>query len=231
MYHVSGIVGIVQQKVRGDEKMERFVIAITRTCGSGATSIGNILADDYGIDMYDRKLLRLASEDSGISEALFAEADEHVKNSLLYRVSKKVYTGELIPPESGNFTSDENLFNYQEKVLKELASRESYVCIGRACDYILRDYDHVLKVFIYAPLERCIQKEMERQGISRKDAEKYIARNDKYRRAYYKYHTGLEWENPYNYDLCLNTEQLTYSQAANLIEEMIEIRFGVKLNK
>lgn len=49
--------------------------------------------------------------------------------------------------------------------------------------------------------------------------------------AYYKYHTGLEWENPYNYDLCLNTEQLTYSQAANLIEEMIEIRFGVKLNK
>ena len=109
--------------------MERFVITITRTCGSGATSIGNILADDYGIDMYDRKLLRLASEDSGISEALFAEADEHVKNSLLYRVSKKVYTGQLIPPESGNFTSDENLFNYQEKVLKEMASRESYVCI------------------------------------------------------------------------------------------------------
>ena len=111
--------------------MERFVIAITRTCGSGATSISEILADDYGIDMYDRKLLSLASEESGISEALFASVDEHVRNSLLYRVSKKVYTGELIPPESGNFTSDENLFNYQAKVLKELANRESYICIGR----------------------------------------------------------------------------------------------------
>ncbi|MDY3920403.1 MAG: cytidylate kinase-like family protein [Candidatus Limivivens sp.] len=211
--------------------MERFVIAITRTCGSGATSIGNILADDYGIDLYDRKLLRLASEDSGINEALFAGADEHMKNSLLYRVSRKVYNGEIIPPESGNFTSDENLFNYQAKVLKELAARESYVCIGRACDYVLKDYENVLKVFVYAPLERCIQKEMERQGISRKEAEKYIAKNDKYRRAYYKYHTGREWEDPYNYDLCLNTERMTYDQCAQVIENMIKIRFGVEIER
>lgn len=211
--------------------MKRFVIAITRTCGSGATSISKILADDYGIDMYDRKLLRLASEDSGISESMFAGADEHVKNSLLYRVSKKVYTGELIPPESGNFTSDENLFNYQAKVLKELAERESYVCIGRACDYILKDYENCLKVFIYAPLERCIQKEMERQGIARKEAEKYIAKNDKYRRAYYKYHTGREWEDPYNYDLCLNTANLTYEEAAGIIEDIVRTRFGVEVDK
>ena len=211
--------------------MNNFVVAITRTCGSGATSIGNILADDYGIDLYDRKLLRLASEDSGINEALFAGADEHMKNSLLYRVSRKVYNGEIIPPESGNFTSDENLFNYQAKVLKELAARESYVCIGRACDYVLKDYENVLKVFVYAPLERCIQKEMERQGISRKEAEKYIAKNDKYRRAYYKYHTGREWEDPYNYDLCLNTERMTYDQCAQVIENMIKIRFGVEIER
>ena len=107
--------------------MEKFVIAITRTCGSGATSISKLLADDLGIEMYDRKLLQLASDDSGISEALFARADEHVKNSLLYRVSKKVYNGELIPPESDDFTSNDNLFNYQAKVLKELAERESYI--------------------------------------------------------------------------------------------------------
>lgn len=210
--------------------MKRFVIAITRTCGSGATSISKILAEDYAIDLYDRKLLRLASEDSGISEAIFAGADEHVKNSILYRVSKRVYNGELIPPESGNFTSDNNLFNYQAKVLKELAERESYVCIGRACDYILKDYKNVLKIFIYASKERCIEKEMVRQNISKKEAEQFITKNDKYRRAYYKYHTGNEWENPYNYDLCLNTTDLTYRQCADVIEDLVKVRFGITID-
>lgn len=207
--------------------MERFVIAVTRTCGSGATSISRIMADDYGIDLYDRKLLQLASEDSGISEAIFAGADEHVKNSLLYRVSKRVYNGELIPPESGNFMSDLNLFNYQAKVLKELAGRESYICIGRACDYVLKDYDHVLKVFIYASKEQCIRRETIRQGVSEKEAIRYIQKTDKYRREYYKYHTGREWEDPYNYDLCLDTTNLTYRQAADMIEYAVQTRFGV----
>lgn len=210
--------------------MERFVIAVTRTCGSGATSISRIMAEDYGIDLYDRKLLQLASEDSGISEAIFAGADEHVKNSLLYRVSKKVYSGEMIPPESGNFLSDTNLFNYQAKVLKELAERESYICIGRACDYVLRDYKHVLKVFIYACEDKCIRKEIMRQGISEKEAERYIQKTDKYRRSYYKYHTGRDWEDPYNYDLCLDTTYLSYRQAADIIEYMVKTRFGVSVD-
>ncbi|NTV78129.1 MAG: cytidylate kinase-like family protein, partial [Clostridiales bacterium] len=81
-----------------------FTIAITRTCGSGGTTIGKMLADHYGIDIYDRKLLQLAAEDSGINESLFAMADESVKNTLLYKVHREVYNGELIPPESGNFT-------------------------------------------------------------------------------------------------------------------------------
>ena len=203
---------------------KNFVIAITRTCGSGATSISKQLADDLCIDLYDRKLLQLASDDSGINEALFAQADEHVKNSLLYRVSKKVYNGELIPPESDDFTSNDNLFNYQAKVLKELAEKESYICIGRAADYILRDNQNLITVFIYAPLEKCIDKEMDRLGINRKQAEKHILSTDKYRREYYKYHTGREWENPYNYDLCLNTGKLTYDQCVEVIKNYLHTR-------
>ena len=203
---------------------KNFVIAITRTCGSGATSISKRLADDLCIDLYDRKLLQLASDDSGINEALFAQADEHVKNSLLYRVSKKVYNGELIPPESDDFTSNDNLFNYQAKVLKELAEKESYICIGRAADYILRDNPNLITVFIYAPLEKCIEKEMDRLGINRKQAEKHILSTDKYRREYYKYHTGREWENPYNYDLCLNTGKLTYDQCVEVIKNYLHTR-------
>ena len=203
---------------------KNFVIAITRTCGSGATSISKLLADDLCIDLYDRKLLQLASDDSGINEALFAQADEHVKNSLLYRVSRKVYNGELIPPESDDFTSNDNLFNYQAKVLKELAEKESYICIGRAADYILRDNPNLITVFIYAPLEKCIDKEMDRLGINRKQAEKHILSTDKYRREYYKYHTGREWENPYNYDLCLNTGKLTYAQCVEVIKNYLHTR-------
>ena len=111
-----------------------FAIAITRTCGSGGGSyIGRKLAADYGIDFYDRKLLRLASEDSGINEALFAQADETTRRSLLYKVSRSVYDGVDIPPESGNFTSDRALFAHQAKVLRKLLEQESYVCVGRAC--------------------------------------------------------------------------------------------------
>ena len=208
--------------------MERFVVALTRTCGSGGTTISKMLADDFGIDMYDRKLLRLASEDSGINEELFGNADEVTKNRLLYRVSKKVYNGEIIPPESNDFVSDQNLFNYQAKVLKELAERESYVCVGRACDFVLKDYPNVLKVFIYAPEDVCIEREMDRQGINRKDAEKYVTSNNKFRKEYYKYHTGKVWESPYNYDLCLNTAQLSYGESVKVIEQLLKNKFGVE---
>lgn len=207
--------------------MERFVIALTRTCGSGGTTISKMLADYYSIDMYDRKLLRLASEDSGISEELFAKADEVTRSRLLFRVSKKVYHGELIPPESNDFISDQNLFNYQAKVLKELAERESYICVGRACDYILREYPNVLKVFLYAPEEVCIERESSRQGITRKEAGKYVIANNKFRKDYYYYHTNQLWESPLNYDLCINTGEITYEQSAELIKSIVKMKYHV----
>ena len=107
-----------------------FAVAITRTCGSGGGSyIGKKLAQDFDIDLYDRKLLRLAAEDSGINEKIFAAADENTKKTLLYRVSRHIYDGSVIPPESGNFISDQNLFNYQAKVLRELAGIETHIAM------------------------------------------------------------------------------------------------------
>lgn len=207
--------------------MKKFVIAITRTCGSGATPIAEILCKEYGIGMYDKNLLRIASDQSGISEALFAKADETTKKSLLYKVFKKVYNGELIPPESDDFTSNDNLFNYQAKVLKELAEQESYVCIGRACDYVLKDYPNLVKIFLYAPFDYCTKIEMDRLGLNKKDAEAHIIQTDKHRREYYKYHTGKEWENPYNYDLCINTANFeSYEACVEYIKKFIEMKFA-----
>lgn len=202
--------------------MYKFVIAITRTCGSGATSIGKILAKNLGVEIYDRNILRLASDDSGISEELFARADEDQKQSLLFRASQKVYTGGLIPPEKEDFTSNNNLFNYQAKVLRELADESNYVVIGRAADYVLRDKPGLVRVYIYASREKCIEKEMNRQKIDWKTADKFITKTDKYRRDYYRYFTGQEWENMQNYDLCINTTQMTYEQAAKAIQDFAE---------
>ena len=202
--------------------MDHFVIAITRTCGSGATSIGRILAKNLGVEIYDRNILRLASDDSGISEELFARADEDQKQSLLFRASQKVYSGGLIPPEKEDFTSNNNLFNYQAKVLRELADESNYVVIGRAADYVLRDKPGLVRVYIYASREKCIEKEMNRQKIDWKTADKFISKTDKYRRDYYRYFTGQEWENMQNYDLCINTTQMTYERAAKAIQDFAE---------
>ena len=206
--------------------MNNFVVAITRTCGSGGMSIGRLLSDYYAIDIYDRKLLQLASEDSGINEELFASVDESMKKSLLYRVSRKVYTGELIPPESDDFTSNQNLFAYQAKVLKELAQRESYVVIGRAADYVLKDFKNLIRVYIHAPKDICIEREMKRQGINKREAAAYVEKMDKYREEYYTYHTGREWKSADNYDLCLDTSKFSYEESAEMIKSMIRIRTG-----
>lgn len=198
--------------------MEHFIIAITRKCGSGGTTIGKMLAKRYGVSLYDRQLMRLASEDSGINEAIFADADEEMKSSLLYRISKKVYQGELIPPESNHFLSDQNLFNYQAKVLRELAKHESYIVIGRGADYILRDLPNVLSVFITADMEDCIEHEMEKLCVEEREAKRYIQKMNKFRSDYYSYHTGNSWENPENFDLCINTSHFGYERSVELIE-------------
>ena len=207
--------------------MNNFVVAITRTCGSGGMSIGKLLCDHYGVNIYDRKLLQLASEDSGISEELFASADENVKKSMLYKVSRKVYTGEIIPPESENFTSNQNLFAFQAKVLKELAERESYVVIGRAADYVLKDFHNLIRVYIHAPKDICIEREMKRQGITEHEASAYVEKMDNYREAYYTYHTGHVWRDANNYDLCLDTSKFTYEESAEIIKSLIRIHAGI----
>ena len=207
-----------------------FAIVITRTCGSGGGSyIGKKLAEDYGIDVYDRKLLRLASDNSGINEAIFANADENTKKTMLYRVSRKIYNGQVIPPESGNFLSDQNLFKYQADVLRALLDRESYVCIGRAADYVLKDKKNVLSVFLDAPYDWRVERETVRQGISAFDAIRYINRLDKYREAYYTYHTGKKWKDPSNYDLCLDTSSLGLDGCVALIEYYMNLKFGIKM--
>jgi len=204
---------------------KKYVITIARGYGSGGRTIGKMLSKDLGIPYYDRELLRLASDDSGINEQLFAKADEKLQKSLLFRIAKKAYKGELIPPDSDDFVSNDNLFNYQAKIIKELANTESCIIIGRCADYILKDYDNVAKVFVHAPLEDCIKTLVEMTGNSEKEVEKQILSIDKHRAEYYKYYTGRTWNDAKNYDLCLNSSQLGFEKCVEIVKAYLDIRF------
>ena len=114
--------------------MKNIVITISRQYGSGGRTIGAMLAHELGINCYSRELLRMASEDSGINERLFGMSDEKLRRAGWPRLLSRPYEGELLPPVDNGFTSDDNLFNYQAKINRELAAQDSCVIIGRCPD-------------------------------------------------------------------------------------------------
>ena len=204
---------------------KKVVITIARQYGSGGRTIGEMLAKDMGIHYYDKELIKLASEDSGINERLFVNADEKIKMTKLFKMVKKVYNGQLIPPESDDFVPDHNLFNYQAKVIKQLAEEESCVMIGRCADYVLKDYDNVLSVFIHAPKDYCMEQAAKKVSMSSRELEKYIAKTDKRRAEYYKFYTGREWTDARNYDLCLDSSKLGFERCVEEIQAYLKVRF------
>lgn len=204
--------------------MKNIVITIARQYGSGGKTIGEMLAKELGFECYSREILKLASDESGINEQLFAKADEKLK-SRLFKISKKVYDGGLISPESDGFVSDDNLFNYQAKIIKDLADTENCVIVGRCADFVLKDYDNVVSVFVHASKEFNLDRAMEHNSMSVKEMQKFIEKTDKYRGDYYKYYTGHEWDDAKNYDLCLNSGKLGFEGCVEAIKSYLKIRF------
>ncbi len=205
--------------------MENVVITVARQYGSGGKTIAAMLANEMGVNCYSREILRMASEDSGINERLFGMSDEKLKHAGWFRQLSRPYSGELLPPESNDFVSDDNLFNYQAKVIKELADKESCVIIGRCADYVLRDYPNVVSVFVHADQDFCLARAMERHSMTEKEMQKYIEKTDRYRGDFYKYYTGHNWEDARNYDLCLDSGKLGFRKCVEEIQSYIKIRF------
>lgn len=207
--------------------MGNIVITIARQYGSGGKTVGQMVAKELGIPLYGRDILRLASEDSGINERLFVEADERLKKKFLFGTPSNVYDGGLIKPDSADFVSDRNLFNYQAKIIKELAEKESCVIVGRCADFVLKDNPDVMSVFVHADEDFCFDRAMERNSMSEREMEKFIAKTDKYRGDYYKYYTGREWNDARNYDLCLNSGKLGFDKCMKEILAYRKIRFNL----
>ncbi|MFW5677645.1 MAG: AAA family ATPase, partial [Acetivibrio ethanolgignens] len=150
------------------------------------------------------------------------KADEKKKGRSLFK-SIKPYSGGVLPPESSDFVSDDNLFNLQAKIIKDLAEKESCIIIGRCADYVLKDRKDVLRLYFYATEEDCLIRLKNISGEPEKELLKKIHTIDKHRADYYKYYTGNDWNDTRNYDFCLNTGAMSYEKLIDVVKAYIEI--------
>lgn len=203
--------------------MSNYVITIARQYGSGGRTVGEMLSKKLGISYYDKDIIRMASDDSGIHETLFGRVDEYSSAKPPLFKKESIYTGDLIPPHSKEFTSDENLFNYQAKTIRHLAETESCVIIGRCSNYVLKDYPNVLSVFIHASWEFRMEKAAEKLSKTPREIEKFLQKDDRRKDEYYRRFTGQEWKDATQYDLCLDSSKLGYDKCIEEIENQLNM--------
>ncbi len=207
--------------------MKNYVITIARGFGSGGKQIGETVAKELGIPCYERQILSMASDQSGIAENLFVEVDEKLRGSYITNMLKKVPYTSVVEPTEKDFVSDVNLFNIQAELIRQLAKTESFVIIGKCADYVLRDYKNVISIYIEAPREACVTSIRDKLFISEERAHHLIKKTDKYRAEYYKYYTqGGLWTNPINYDMTLNSERIGRDRCVALIKDYVGLRLN-----
>ncbi|MDO4285623.1 MAG: cytidylate kinase-like family protein [Eubacteriales bacterium] len=204
------------------ENQEKMIITIARQYGSGGRTVGKMLSERLGIPYYDREIIRMASDDSGVNATLFS--DEKKSHGLRALFSGGYRGSDLLSPESAGFTRDDNLFNYQAKIIRELAEEGSCIIIGRCADNILRDMPEVIRVFVHAPADFCLREAMKVNSLSELEVQKKIVQTDEYRAKYYKYYTGREWNDARNYDLSLDSSRLGFEGTAEAILAYAEVR-------
>lgn len=207
--------------------MGNYVITISRGFGSGGSHVARMISAELGIDYYDNEILQMAADLSGINERFFFEANEKIKKSFIkINSSKGVYDGKVYGVNDKQYLSNENYFNFQAQVIKELASEGKAPCIiiGKAANYVLRSLNNVVKINIQAPMDLCVANIMERLQKPQYEAEDLIAKTNKYRANYYKYFTGRNWLDPAEYDLSINTKALGEEYAVKLIIQLVKDR-------
>lgn len=206
--------------------MDNYIITIARSFGSGGKEIAALLSEKLGIPWYERQILTMASQASGIDESEFVEVDEKIHGIYLIKTLTKLPTSNILRPESRAFVSDVNLYNFQAKIIKELSNTQSCIIVGKCADYILKDRPNVLSVFVEAQKQDCIKLIHNRIYVSEERARDLKKRTDKYRTAYYRYYTrGNNWRDPMNYDLFLNTSRMAKAKCADIIADAAKIKF------
>lgn len=204
-------VGALIDDTSTDNKLtSHTVITISREYGSGGRYVGRIIADKLGIKLYDKDFITAVAEKTGLSEEYIEDNEQKRVN--LAQLNNGYYAG---------LSNADELFVQESNVIKELAEKESCVIIGRCADFILKDKKNVIKVFIYSNMKDKIKRATQIYGIDSKIAQKEINKINKLRANHYKYYTERNWNNPENYDICLNSDTLGVEKTADLICEIV----------
>ena len=192
--------------------MVKRIITISREFGSGGRFIGEEVAKKLGIAYYDKNIINQIAEESGLSPDYIQESAElsPKKGLFAYAFAGRDITGKSL---------EDMVYEAQRKVILELSDKESCVIIGRNADFILKDRDDVLNVFIHGNMPEKIQRISRLYHVNEQEAVKLIEDTDKRRMTNYNFYTGKKWGKASNYTLCLNSSQLGYDRCEAVIME------------
>lgn len=202
--------------------MKKFVVTIARQYGSGGREVGQKLAEMCGYKFYDKNLITLAAQKSGLSREALNTVDEKATNSLLYTLAlgSSSYNHGF---EQVNMPSNDKLFVVQSEIMKELADEdEGAVIVGRCGDYVLAGREDLVRVFICSDFDRRVENVMKRHELSRSQAKDLIIKTDRRRANYYSYYTGEKWGKADKYDLILSPDRIGEEGAARMIAAYLQ---------
>ena len=205
--------------------MERqIIITLGRRIGAGGLEIAHTLADSLGIKVYDKELIEIAARESGLAPDFFEKTDEvpapkgRFARFFGLRSSNYVDTRSYVQDSA---ISEDGLFKTQSDIIRQLADAGSGIFVGRCADYVLRDREGMLSVFITADWEDRIARIVEKRGVSPREAEKFIYQGERRRASYYNYYTFKEWGDSASYDLCLNSSRFGIKGCVDIIISML----------
>ena len=190
---------------------KQIIINIGRQFGAGGLGVAHELGRKLGIPVYDKELILKAAQDSGFSQIIFEESDEKKRFFSLSSIFANGFG------DTENYMSDRGLFKMQSQTIRKIAEQGSAIIVGRCADYILRDMECTLNVFLTSPLEVRAARISERNGISLEEAERLAEEKDKKREEYYNYYTFGNWGVASTYDLCLDSSKLEIEGSAEFI--------------
>ena len=204
------------------------IITIGRQFGSAGREIGQRLADDFGIRLYDKELLARAAKESGICEEIFETHDEKPTNSFLYSIVMDTYSLGFGSNTYTEMPINHKVFLAQFDAIKKIADEGPCVLVGRCADYALESYSNVLHVFIHADMEARIRRIAHIYDLPDNKAKDMILKADKKRASYYNYYTNKRWADADSYDLCLNSSRFGIDGTVRLIEEAVKVKESTK---
>ena len=199
----------------------KVIISIGRQFGSGGRSIGKMIAEKLGVGYYDVELLRLAAKEIGFGEEAFAAVDEKPNFGRFFQNIENLMSGS----QTDSLMSNANLFQVQSDVIRQIAERESCVIMGRCSDYVLREDDRCVSLFLTADEADRVRRVMERLEVDEAKAEKIITSTNKRRAEYYNYYTGKKWGDAASYHLCVNVTALGEEDTADFICDFVKRKF------